>query len=64
VGLADSNPSSSVKGVKPPTDPTTVRAAIFCPVHHQRDCSPLLNGCSRVNEAHEALDRLIAKGEQ
>ena len=41
-------------------DVETVRAMIFCPEHRMRDCSPLLNGCSRVNQAHDALDRLAA----
>jgi hypothetical protein len=34
---------------------------IFCPVHRMRDCSPLLNGCSRVNKAHDVLDALAAR---
>lgn len=36
-----------------------VRDCIICPVHKQRDCSPLLNGCTRVIEAHAMLAMLV-----
>ena len=39
---------------------TTIEGALLCPDHGARDCSPLLNGCSRVNEAHAALASLAA----
>ena len=39
----------------------TVREGITCPVHGMPDCSPLLNGCSLVNEKHAALDALASE---
>ena len=38
-----------------------VREALICPEHKMRDCSPLLNGCSKVNALHAALDALVAE---
>jgi len=41
-----------------------VRDNIVCAVHRQRDCSPLLNGCSRVIHAHAALTELVGQFEE
>lgn len=37
---------------------------IRCPVHGQRDCSPLLNGCSLVNQIYDDVAALVAMCEQ
>lgn len=34
------------------------RSLRTCPDHGMPDCSPLLNGCSLVNQNHEALARV------
>lgn len=39
----------------------TVRRSLYCSVHRQRDCSPLLNGCSGPDLAHKALGSLSAE---
>lgn len=31
---------------------------VLCPVHNMPDCSPLLNGCNRVNKIVALLDAL------
>lgn len=43
---------------------STVREGIGrCSVHGIPDCSPLLNGCSRLNKPHAALDTLAERVE-
>lgn len=29
---------------------------ILCPIHQMPDCSPLLNGCSMVNQIHSLAE--------
>lgn len=39
----------------------------WCPVHHQTDCAPLLNGCPRLVRQADALDvleELVSTAEQ
>lgn len=39
-------------------------AATWCPDHHRRDCSPLLNGCSRVNHLADAWRAFVVEHDQ
>lgn len=41
-----------------------LRSSIFCPEHRMPDCSPLLNGCSRVNQAHAVLDAIVRERDE